>query len=82
MIQRTRGLSRIVRCARALSAMMPPSPLLSARMMKPAYLTATISTSDQNTSESTPSTFSGVGAIPCSPKVCCIVYSGLVPMSP
>ena len=41
---------------------MPPSPRLSARMMKPRYFTVTTIMSDQMMSESTPSTFSRVGA--------------------
>ena len=45
---------------------MPPSPLLSARMMKTRYLTVTTIVSAQKMSESTPSTFSGVGLAPCS----------------
>ena len=61
---------------------MPPSPWLSARMMKLRYFTATTRVSDQSISERTPSTFSAVGATPCSPKHSRIAYSGLVPMSP
>jgi len=39
--------------------------------------------SDQKTSESTPITFSGVGAMACGPwKHSRSAYSGLVPMSP
>ena len=38
--------------------------------------------SDQNTSDSTPSTAAGVGVMPCVPRVSFMVYSGLVPMSP
>ena len=41
-------------CTSAIRAMMPPSPSLSARMMKVTYLTETISVIDQNTSEITP----------------------------
>ena len=43
---------------------MPPSPRLSAFSTSPAYLTEITSTSDQNTSDSTPSTFPGVGFSP------------------
>ena len=46
--------------------MIPPSPRLSARMMKVRYLKETTKLSDQKISESTPSTFSPVGAIPYS----------------
>ncbi len=42
------------RCTSAVSAMMPPSPPLSARMMNVTYLTETIIVIDQNTSEITP----------------------------
>ena len=52
----------------ASSAKMPPSPWLSARMMKPRYFTATTRVSDQSIRDSTPSTFSAVGATPCSAK--------------
>jgi hypothetical protein len=40
--------------------MIPPSPPLSARMMKLTYLTETINVIDQNTSEITPYTSAGV----------------------
>jgi hypothetical protein len=40
----------------AVSAMMPPSPRLCARMMTPAYLIVTTITSDQKISETTPYT--------------------------
>ncbi len=80
--QRPRMPPRTLRCASAVSAMMPPSPLLSARMMKPAYFTDTTRISDQNTSERMPSTLSVEATMPCGPNVSFIVYSGLVPMSP
>jgi hypothetical protein len=38
----------------AIRAMIPPSPSLSARMMKVTYLSETMIVMDQNTSESTP----------------------------
>ena len=44
------------RCARAISARMPPSPWLSARITSVTYFTVTISTSDQNISDRMPST--------------------------
>ena len=71
--QRARWLERTLRWASAVSAMMPPSPLLSARMMKPAYLTDTTRTSAQNTSDSTPSTLPMVGAAPLGPNACFMV---------
>ncbi len=49
------GLS-LARCTSAVSAMIPPSPLSSARMMKLTYLTDTMIVIDQNTSEITPYT--------------------------
>ena len=42
------------RCASAASAITPPSPLLSARMMKTTYLTVTTITSAQKISDSAP----------------------------
>jgi hypothetical protein len=50
----TLGLTRLAPSSRAVSAMIPPSPWLSARMMKVTYLTETIIVIDQNTSEITP----------------------------
>ena len=44
----------LVRSANAISARMPPSPRLSARMMTMTYLTVTVSISAQNTRLSTP----------------------------
>src|SRR5690242_11765 len=71
------------RWASVISAMMPPSPLLSARITRLTYFTATTRISDQVTSERIPSTVAGRGCRPCSGrKVSCMVYSGLVPMSP
>ncbi len=62
--------------------MMPPSPLLSARITNRMYFSDTTMISAQNTSDSAPSTLSGVGWMPCSPKVVWMAYNGLVPMSP
>ncbi len=50
--------------ARESRAMVPPSPWLSARMTSTTYFRATISTTDQNTSESTPSTVASTGVPP------------------
>ena len=44
----------LFRWIRDASAMMPPSPRLCARMMKPAYLTPTTMISAQKISETTP----------------------------
>ena len=69
--------------SRASRARMPPSPRLSARRMNPMYFTLTTLISDQTISDSTPTTFAGVGSTPCSPlKHSFRAYSGLVPMSP
>ena len=51
--------------------MIPPSPLLCARMMNSTYFSDTTPISDQNVSDSTPSTLSGVGDTPCLPKASC-----------
>ena len=48
----------------ASRARMPPSPALSAFMMKVRYLTATTMISDHTTRESTPRMFSWVGSTP------------------
>ena len=48
------------RCASAISARMPPSPRLSARMISVTYFTVTISTSDQKISDRMPSTSAAV----------------------
>ena len=62
---------------------MPPSPLLSARMMSVMYFSVTTMTSAQKTTDSTPYTLAEVSASPCSPvNAVRSVYSGLVPMSP
>ena len=46
--------------ASAISAMMPPSPRLSARITKVTYFTVITMMSAHRISDSTPSTFSGV----------------------
>ena len=79
--QRIRGCLT-PRCASDINAMMPPSPLLSARMMKVAYFTLTTRISDQKISESTPNTLCGLTCTPCWPNASLNAYSGLVPMSP
>ncbi len=62
--------------------MMPPSPLLSARITNSTYFSDTTTISDQKISDSAPSTLSWLTPMPCSPNVCCSEYSGLVPISP
>ncbi len=64
--------------------MIPPSPRLCARMMKPAYLIDTTTISAQKINDATPYT---LAAVMCDValydvKIACSVYSGLVPMSP
>ena len=63
---RVRGYWRVARCASAIIAMMPPSPLLSARMMKVTYFNATTISSVHSTSDNTPSTLNVVTGMPCS----------------
>src|SRR6266852_5330299 len=66
-----------------ISARMPPSPRLSARITSTRYLIEMMMISDQTMSDSTPMTFCGVGRTPCSlRKHSRSAYSGLVPMSP
>ena len=48
------GVLAIPRCARTMSARMPPSPRLSARITSNTYFTVTIRMSDQKNSDSTP----------------------------
>ena len=52
------------RWARAASAITPPSPLLSARMMKPTYLIVTTITSAQMISDTVPITAAWLAAWP------------------
>ena len=52
------------RSARAVSARMPPSPRLSARMTKTTYFTVTTRISAQAISDRKPSTLAGVGVTP------------------
>ena len=67
----------------AISAMMPPSPLLSARMTKIIYLSETMMISDQNTNDRMPIMLSRDVAIGfCPANTSFMVYKGLVPMSP
>ncbi len=84
MIQRSwRGLPLASASASAMSAMMPPSPRLSARMMKVTYFTATTTSSAHRISERMPITLSGeygTGWVPA--KASFRAYNGLVPMSP
>jgi len=72
-----------VRNASAVSAMMPPSPLLSARVMNRTYFRETVIVIAQKTTERMPRTLASVTATGCGPlKISLTVYSGLVPMSP
>jgi len=78
-----RGWSLTADDASARSAMIPPSPLLEARMMRMTYLSETTIISDQKIAERPPRMFSGFSAMPCTGlKVSLAAYSGLVPMSP
>ena len=63
--------------------MIPPSPLLSARMMRITYLSETTIISDQKIVDRPPSTFAASRGMPWSGlNVSLAAYSGLVPMSP
>ncbi len=55
-----RGLPRVDMDASASSAIRPPSPLLSARMISTTYLTDTTMVKAQKNSDNTPSTLSVV----------------------
>ena len=67
----------------AVSARMPPSPRLSARMISVMYFSVTTITSAHTITDSTPSTLEGVNDNPYEPvNAVRSVYSGLVPMSP
>src|SRR5512138_1445116 len=77
------GWPLIAFCASAISAMMPPSPRLSARMMSSTYFRVTTTISAQKMVDRPPRMFSGVSAMPCvGENVSFTAYSGLVPMSP
>ena len=73
------GISR--RCASANSARMPPSPSLSACMITVRYFRVTEIARLQKMSDSTPST-AAASKVPAALTASCMVYSGLVPMSP
>ena len=71
------------RWASAMSARMPPSPRLSARMTRSTYFTVTIRINDQKISDRMPMISVSVIGKPW--KSCRLVlnaYSGLVPISP
>ena len=79
---RKRGRLLVACDDRAISAIVPPSPLLSARMISVTYLSETITVSVQNTSDSTPR-MSACDSVACLvAKTSRNAYSGLVPMSP
>ncbi len=62
---------------------MPPSPSLSARITTARYLTQITSTSDQNMSDSRPSTLASSNGTGCRlSNASRMAKSGLVPMSP
>src|SRR5512142_857063 len=76
---------RARRRIKAISAMIPPSPSLSARITSRTYVTVTMIVTDQKISETTPKmlscdTLTGCGSLGL--KTGCTVYNGLVPMSP
>ncbi len=68
---------------RAVRAITPPSPWLSARKTNTMYFRPTIMTSAQNIKERMPITLIWLTAIPYSPwKHSRMAYIGLVPISP
>lgn len=74
------------RCARAISASVPPSPLLSARSRMTTYFSVTTTISAHRMSDTTPNTAIGVTRVG-SPLLAATTasrraYNGLVPMSP
>jgi hypothetical protein len=69
--------------ANAVSAMMPPSPRLSARRIRTTYFSATTSIRVQTITEMTPMMFAAVSPMPWTGlNDSCTAYSGLVPISP
>ncbi len=66
----------------AVSARMPPSPWLSARITSARYLTEMMTTSAQNTTEATPYALAWVTARSACSNDSRNAYNGLVPMSP
>src|SRR5215467_8466370 len=82
-VRRLLGTPR--RRIKVISAMIPPSPSLSARITSETYVTVTMIVTDQKISETTPKMLSVDTATGCGSlglKTVWTVYSGLVPMSP
>src|SRR6516225_7545869 len=76
---------RARRRIRAISAMIPPSPSLSARITSKTYVMVTMIVTDQKISEMTPKMLACVTVTGCGSlglNTVWTVYSGLVPMSP
>jgi hypothetical protein len=63
---RHRGWPLIAESASAISAMIPPSPRLSARMMRTTYLSDTTIISAQNTVDRPPRMLAALSAMPWS----------------
>src|SRR3989344_2150829 len=83
MTAREREVLPTAEDASASSAMMPPSPLLSARMMSSTYLSETTIINDQKMVDRPPRILAAFRGIPWpGAKVSLTAYSGLVPMSP
>ncbi len=66
MVHFSRGLPFVSRSDSASNARMPPSPLLSARIITKRYLIVITHTIDQTMSERMPITLSGVSGMPLS----------------
>src|SRR6516162_4745747 len=76
---------RARRRIRAISAMIPPSPSLSARITSRTYVMVTMIVTDQKISEMTPKMLACdtvTGCVSLGLNTVWTVYSGLVPMSP
>ena len=73
--RRPRGPLPPTRTSSAISAMIPPSPSLSARMMSRTYLKVTITMIVQKTSDTTPNTATRSTGTVCAPRPLKIVCS-------
>ena len=73
---------RVVRRFNANNDMIPPSPLLSARIIMVTYLKLMVSIMHQKIRDKIPNTLAWVIARCAVKKVCLKAYRGLVPISP
>jgi hypothetical protein len=83
MKSRPRGRFFTAALASAISAIVPPSPRLSARITSTTYLSDTTMISTQKMADRPPRMLATLSGMPCpGAKVSFTAYSGLVPMSP